>query len=691
MKLTHLLLSFFLLFGISLKAQDKFFKGIIQSSQEVPANSSLAAGVVIVKYVPATKFLELWGNYSNLSAAISASHIHGAAAAGSNAGVLFSLSNTGGTDGGLKGAFTLTAAQETMLLDGNMYVNVHNASFPGGEARAQLLPASDGQAEMFTANLQGTQQVPSNASTAFGAAIILVDKLIDSVYLTGAFTNLAAAASGAHVHSGSTGTNGPVFISLDFTAATSGTLHAATAVNSANKASILDGNAYVNVHNASFPGGEIRGQVTATSTDNYFTATLQGSQEVPANASTGSGTVIVNYNSSTKALVLTGSYQNLSSAASVSHVHGPAAPGTNAGVLFALTNTGGTSGTLSSSVLFTPTQELDLFAGNLYVNVHSVNFPGGELRGQLNGTNAGKVETYFVNLQGSQEVPANASTATASATVLLDKVSNMVFVTGSFSGLAANASAAHIHDGAVGANGPVVVALSVNSATAGTISGSGVVSPEFAVKMINGLSYLNLHNSSFPGGELRAQIGNQALPVKLSYFNAYKERSKVNLIWETSVELNLNNFEVEQQDASGNWVFKAAIAAKGGDIASKYSITDVPFSTPKGFAVYRLKMVDKDGKFVYSAVVRINIKKSGVGITVFNNPVINNQLNFLITGLQVNRRIAITIFDITGRSLIKKMVPAIASNQIDISKLPAGIYKMMVNTGDEILQASFVK
>ena len=691
MKLTHLLLSFFLVIGISLKAQDKFFKGIIQSSQEVPANASMAAGIVIVKYAPATKFLELWGNYSNLSATISGSHIHGPAAAGFNAGVLFSLTNSGGTDGSLTGAFTLTAAQEMTLLDGNMYVNVHSLSFTGGEARAQLLLAPDGQTEMFTARLQGAQEVPSNASTAVGSAIILVDKVVDSVYLTGTFTGLAAAASGAHVHSGPIGVNGSVIISLNFTAATSGTLHAAVGLNTANKASILGGNAYLNVHNANFPGGEIRGQVTAPSQTNFFTAMLQGSQEVPVNASAGLGTAIVNYNSSTKTLTLTGNYQNLTTAVTVSHVHGPAAPGTNAGVVFALNNTGGTSGTLSSTVVLTPIQESDLFAGNLYVNVHSVNFPGGELRGQLNGTNAGQVESYTVNLQGSQEVPANTSTASGSATVLLDKASNMVFVTGSFTGLAANATGAHIHDGAVGTNGPVVVGLSATPAMAGTISGSGKVSAEFAVKMINGLSYLNLHNASFPGGELRAQIGNLVLPVKLNYFNGYKERNKVVLIWETSAELNLNNFELEQQNELGNWVFKAAIAAKGGNVATKYSITDVPLSIAKGFAVYRLKMTDKDGKFVYSAIVRINVKKSGVGITVFNNPVINNQLNFIITGLQVNSRVGISIFDMAGRSLIKTMVPAIATNKIDISQLPAGIYKMMVNTGDEILQASFVK
>ena len=691
MKLTHLLLSFCLLTGFSLQAQNKYFKGIIQSSQEVPANSSVASGIVIVKYSPTTKFLELWGNYSNLSAAISASHIHGPASAGTNAAVLFSLTNTGGTDGSLKGGFTLTAAQETILLDGNMYVNVHSTSFGGGEARAQLLPASDGQTEMFTARIQGAQEVPPRATTAFGSAIILVDKVIDSVYLTGTFTGLSADAAGAHIHNGAPGVNAPVIIGLNFTAAMSGTLHTAMALNTANKASILGGNAYVNVHDASFPGGEIRGQISALSQNNFFTATLQGTQEVPANASAALGTVIVNYNSSTKTLVLTGNYQNLTSSISASHVHAPAAPGSNASVLFSLTNTGGTSGTLSSTVVLTASQESDLFAGNFYVNVHSSTFSGGEIRGQLDGTNTGQIAYFSANMQGSQEVPANASAASGSATVILDRVSNMVYVTGSFSGLAADASAAHIHDGAVGSNGPVVVALNTTSATAGTISGRGIVSPEFAVKMVNGLSYLNLHNATFSGGELRAQLGNQVLPVKLNYFNGYKERNKVSLIWETSVELNLNNFELEQQNELGNWIFKAAIAAKGGSNASKYSITDVPLASKKGFAVYRLKMIDKDGKFVYSSIVRINIKKSGVGITLFNNPVINNQLNFIVTGMHVNSKISISILDFSGRSLLKTMVPAIATNQIDISKLPAGIYKMILNTGDEILQASFVK
>ena len=81
---------------------------------------------------------------------------------------------------------------------------------------------------------------------------------------------------------------------------------------------------------------------------------------------------------------------------------------------------------------------------------------------------------------GSKEVPANTSSASGTATVLLDKAASRVYVTGSFSGLTGGAATAgHLHSGLVGVAGPVIVPLSVTAATAGTITGSGTVSAGF--------------------------------------------------------------------------------------------------------------------------------------------------------------------------------------------------------------------
>src|SRR2546423_10332162 len=79
--------------------------------------------------------------------------------------------------------------------------------------------------------------------------------------------------------------------------------------------------------------------------------------------------------------------------------------------------------------------------------------------------------TYHATLTGLQEVPADASTATGSGTVVLNAAGNLITVDESWSGLSAPASASHIHGPALpGVNAPVLFPFSgVPAATSGTI------------------------------------------------------------------------------------------------------------------------------------------------------------------------------------------------------------------------------
>ena len=79
---------FFLVFAVaSLQAQTVYFKGILQGSQQVPANASTAAGgVVIVTYDTVSNILMLNGNFKGLTTPVMASHIHSPAAPGVSAG-----------------------------------------------------------------------------------------------------------------------------------------------------------------------------------------------------------------------------------------------------------------------------------------------------------------------------------------------------------------------------------------------------------------------------------------------------------------------------------------------------------------------------------------------------------------------------------------------------------------------------
>ncbi len=114
-----------------------------------------------------------------------------------------------------------------------------------------------------------------------------------------------------------------------------------------------------------------------------FFANLTSAQEVPSNGSIGSGYARVVLNESAMTVTWTVVFTGLSSNQSASHIHGPAAVGANAGVLINFPAVGGTAGTLTGSAAITATQIAHLRAGNGYVNIHSANFPGGEIRGQL--------------------------------------------------------------------------------------------------------------------------------------------------------------------------------------------------------------------------------------------------------------------------------------------------------------------
>ncbi|HLP31051.1 MAG TPA: CHRD domain-containing protein, partial [Geothrix sp.] len=139
------------------------------------------------------------------------------------------------------------------------------------------------------------------------------------------------------------------------------------------------GNLYVNVHTAAFPGGEIRGQLNL-SVPVIQTTTLNGSKEVPANASTATGTASVGLQPFT--LEVTGGVTTTGLTGTASHIH-EAAAGVSGPVAFGLTDGGTGTWLVPAGTRLTPSQFDAWRNGNLYVNVHTVAFPAGEIRGQL--------------------------------------------------------------------------------------------------------------------------------------------------------------------------------------------------------------------------------------------------------------------------------------------------------------------
>lgn len=129
-------------------------------------------------------------------------------------------------------------------------------------------------------------------------------------------------------------------------------------------------------------------------------------------------------------------------------------------------------------------------------------------------------------LTGGHEVPATASNATGTFTATLDEAAGTLTWSLSVPSIA-SATAAHIHSGAAGTNGPVVVDLFA-APTSGPTNAIGVSGttrsadvlgplagnfPGLIAAVKGGTAYVNVHTSAYPGGEIRAQITSVTSPV----------------------------------------------------------------------------------------------------------------------------------------------------------------------------------
>ena len=142
-----------------------------------------------------------------------------------------------------------------------------------------------------------------------------------------------------------------------------------------------------------------------------FTGVMNSSKEVPANAATATGTLILTLNEKNQ-LTYNVHWMGLTANATGAHIHGPADAATNAAVIVAFTPTsglvpatpagagnpaysataasGGASGTIKLDTTFTYSGGVRgdsllklLNAGLLYVNVHTAANAGGEIRAQI--------------------------------------------------------------------------------------------------------------------------------------------------------------------------------------------------------------------------------------------------------------------------------------------------------------------
>lgn len=514
-------------------------------SNENPAVNTEANGGIFAELVDNELFLS--GSFQNLSSELNTAiaggtHIH-LGLPGQNGPVVFLLNTTVGADnlGGIfeseNNTFTLTDEQVAQYSSGQYYVNIHSLNHPAGELRGQLMPLARNN---YRAHLSGSNEWPVVNTGADGLVNLSVAP-DSTLVVSGTFDNLSSPvatniAGGAHLHLGLAGQNGPitVFLNLSLDAdSLGGSFEPALntfALTGEQYDALLARNVYLNIHTANFPTGELRGQVLGES-QYVYTAYLNGNQEIPAILTPARGMVKIERNGGR--MTASGSFTGLGSDLNVNilggaHLHAGYA-GQGGPVLVPLTvdqsdgvATRGRFQVAANTFPLAATLNDTLADRRIYVNIHSLNAPGGELRGHV----LGEAQTYYYAPISSAS-QTNFTPEAGTGMVAAEVNDSTVILSGSFNRLSspfneAIAGGMHLHTGLAGSNGPIAAMLRTEIATDGL---SGVLLPDSNTvagtqALIDAMNtrgiYANIHTVAYPSGELRGQV----LPLAGTYFHS---------------------------------------------------------------------------------------------------------------------------------------------------------------------------
>ena len=251
------------------------FDGILNGAQMVPAITTPAQGVCVIRFSPDLTTLYYDIVVDGTATSIDYSHLHignlGQPYDNSSVQVDFTPSINGNR---IKGTKTnISTINKDRLLRSNLTLLIHTAAHPQGEIRAQVVRYAR---EGFTINMEGQQVVPAVSSAAYGSGIVSISRDEENARYNWIAGNLSATPTGSQFKNNAAGQNGPAIFTIGSAMTVVGNNASAegfwkstdaTPFLVANSAQFSADNVYLDIQSSAFPTGEIRGQVM----DDYTT------------------------------------------------------------------------------------------------------------------------------------------------------------------------------------------------------------------------------------------------------------------------------------------------------------------------------------------------------------------------------------------------------------------------------------
>lgn len=215
------------------------------------------------------------------------------------------------------------------------------------------------------------------------------------------------------------------------------------------------------------------------------------------------------------------------------------------------------------------------------------------------------------------------------------------------------------------------------------LGGTSYAEFKMSANNVSQFKYGYEYNSSGGYQGIRLSFGTAlVLPLNLLSFEAFKNKTNVQLSWKTTNEINTSYFMVQRSTNGSAFNNIGSIQAVNTSGNNEYSFTDE--SPVNGVNYYRLQMVDIDGKTTYSFIIKITFGNTSE-LQVFPNPAKN-----IITVKGLQNKGIIKIITADGK-LIRQIVVTSNTSNIDVSALAKGLYILQYNDDGKMQHVKLVK
>ena len=213
----------------------------------------------------------------------------------------------------------------------------------------------------------------------------------------------------------------------------------------------------------------------------------------------------------------------------------------------------------------------------------------------------------------------------------------------------------------------------------GTATGAGSVT--FNVDRTTPIIVANVQTSNDNASATFTTNG--ILPLKLLSFDAQKQGCNATLRWKTTNETKVDHFEVEMSiDGGTSYTNTGTVPASTSNSMDKLYNYNIVMQSSKSH-LFRLKMVDKEGHFTYSYIVRINSGCSAVQdhVSVYPSPARSNIILNTTDASLFNSKAP--VMDVNGKTQMSFVITGSNVN-VAVNKLPPGIYIIRLANGTNV-------